>query len=126
MIKPFHPLLNPYAKGQIDAVHFDMSRDRISLDVTSNESAKGNITFENVKAFYYVDHEAPTASDVSKAHLNTISYDTNGFGEFSAVNAEAEETVVISVPKFAVSIDDSSLFIDAKTIKIDDKSFKIR
>lgn len=127
MTNSFHPLLNSYSKGKINAINIDMDLDKISLEVSTNSADKqAEIIFEDVKAFYYIDHDMPSEFSLSDENLNTISYDTYGFGEFSAVNAHTDDELFVSIPNFAVNIKDSSLFIDAHKIRIDNQEFRVR
>lgn len=127
MTNNFHPLLDNYAKGKIDSINFDMDLDIISVAVsTDNSLDTAEIIFEDVKAFYYIDHDMPTEILLSDTNLNTISYDTYGFGEFSAASPKTEDELFVSVPNFAVNIKDSSLFIDANIIRINDQEFRVR
>jgi len=127
MTNNFHPLLDNYAKGKIDSINFDMDLDMISVAIsTENSLDTAEIIFEDVKAFYYIDHDMPTEILLSDTNLNTISYDTYGFGEFSAVSPKADDELLVSIPNFAVNINDSSLFIDAHKIRINDQEFRVR
>lgn len=127
MTHNFPPILDSYSKGKIDSININMDLDIISVAISTNNSSDATeIIFEDVKAFYYIDHDMPTDLRVSNENLNAISYDTYGFGEFSAVNAEAEDEMFVSVPNFAVNVNDSSLFIDAHKIRINDQEFRVR
>ena len=127
MITQFHPLLDYYAKGKINSVNIDTDSDVISVAVMNNEaSTEGEIIFKDVKAFYYIDHDTPSEIPFASDNLNTISYDLYGFGEFSAVNPKSEEEIFVSIPNFAVNINDSSLFIDASKISINNQEFRVR
>jgi len=127
MSNSFHPLLSNYSKGKIDSINFDMDLDKISVAISANNSVDAaEIIFEDVKAFYYIDHDMPTEIQLSDNNLNTISYDTFGFGEFSAASPQTEDELFVSIPNFAVNINDSSLFIDADKIRINDQAFRVR
>ena len=127
MTNSFHPLLDHYSKGKINAINIEMDLDKISLAIsTNNANMPTEIIFEDVKAFYYIDHDLPSDFTLTDENLNTISYDTYGFGEFSAVNAYADDELFVSIPNFAVNIKESSLFIDAHKIRIDNQEFRVR
>ncbi len=127
MTNNFHPILDNYAKGTINSIHFDMDFDKISVAISNaNTADAAEIVFEDIKAFYYIDHDLPTDLQIKGENLNTISYDHYGFGEFSAANAHADDEIFVSVPNFAVSINDSSLFIDAHKITINNQEFNVR
>ena len=119
-----YPLLDQYAKGKIDTINFDMDVDTISLAISAkNQEDRVEIIFEEVKSFYYVDHDMKSEISVSNENLNVVSYDNYGFGEFAAANGDNQS---ISIPNFAVNINDSSLYIDADKIRINDKAFYVR
>ncbi len=123
----FHPLLTNYAKGTIDSINFDMDLDKISVAIKSNPlSESAEIIFEDVKAFYYIDNDLSSDFTFSKEHLNVISYDNFGFGEFSTVSPDREDEVFVSIPNFAVNVNDSSLFIDANKIRINNQAFNVK
>ena len=127
MTNNFHPLLNQFTKGKINTVNFDMDSDIISVAVHTNNSASpAQIIFKDVKAFYYIDHDLNADIHLTDENLNTISYDDYGFGEFSAVNPQTDDELFVSIPNFAVNIKDSSLFIDAHKILINDQEFRVR
>jgi len=121
----FYPLLNAYSKGKISIVNFDMDFDTISVAVKNkNKSQEAEIIFEDVHAFYYIDHDAHKDLEISNETLNTISYDTVGFGEFTA---HTDDDSFVSIPNFALSINnESSLYIDAHKIRINNQSFKVK
>ncbi|MDN5351220.1 MAG: hypothetical protein PWQ12_136 [Clostridiales bacterium] len=119
-----YPLLDQYAKGKIDTINFDMDVDTISLAISAKDHEDPvEIIFEEVKSFYYVDHDLKSGINLSNENLNVVSYDTYGFGEFSAAG---EENPRISIPNFAVNINDSSLYIDADKIRINNQAFYVR
>lgn len=127
MYNQFTPVLDVYSKGKIDAVHINMDYDIISVEVHNKENPEPvEITFEDVRAFYYIDHNIDSSLEINFDSLNAIVYDTTGFGEFTAVHQELDEDPFVAVPNFAVSLNDSSLYIDAERIRILDKSYKVR
>lgn len=127
MTNTIHPILDTYAKGKIDAINFDMDFDKISIDIMNHDLVNNaQIVFEDVKAFYFIDHDLKTELELSDKNLNVISYDTLGFGEFTAVDARSSDDLFVSVPNFAVNINNSSLYIDAHRIKINDKEFFVK
>ncbi len=127
MSNPFNPVLESFSRGKVDAVHFNMDYDTISVEVQTNDRKEPvEIIFEDVKAFYYVDHDMSSNLDISSDALNAIVYDTTGFGEFTAVPQHHSEEHFVSIPNFAVSIKDSSLYIDAKKIVIMNTAYNVR
>lgn len=127
MTNSFSPILDSYAKGKIDAINFDMDYDKISIDITQyDKEALAQIVFEDVKAFYYIDHDLKTEMEISNENLNVISFDTLGFGEFTAVDVKSAEDLFVSIPNFAVNLNNSSLYIDAHRIRINDKEYAVK
>jgi len=127
MTNSFNPILDTYAKGKIDTINFDMDFDKISIDITRHEfDDNAQIVFEDVKAFYFIDHDLITELELSDKNLNVISYDTLGFGEFTAVDTRSSDDLFVSVPNFAVNINNSSLYIDAHRIRINDKEYSVK
>lgn len=127
MSNQFTPVLDVYSKGKIDSVNINMDYDIISVAVQNKENPEPvEITFEDVRAFYYIDHDIHSKLDINSDTLNAIVYDTTGFGEFTAVHREMDEEHFVAIPNFAVSLKDSSLYIDAERIRILDKSYRVR
>lgn len=127
MSNSFNPVLDAYSKGKIDTVNFDMDYDQISVAIQSNEHIEPvEVIFEDVKAFYYIDHDVVSTLDISTDNLNAIAYDISGFGEFTAIGNRYSDEQYVSMPNFAVSVKDSSLYIDANKIRILNKSYQVR
>lgn len=125
MTNAFNPLLDTYSKGTVSGIHFDMDVDQIAIDVKPHEDmAPVKVVFENVNAFYYIDHY--TGVPLNQANLNTISFDHSGFGEFATVAEKNSDEFYVSIPNFAVSVNESSLYIDAKTIIIQNKAYNVK
>lgn len=123
----FHPILDAYAKGKIDSVNFDMDFDTISVAISQRDQIEPvEIIFEDVKAFYYIDHDLKNELPINHEQLNVIAYDLYGFGEFSAVNATNLDEAFVSIPNFAVNLNDSSLYIDAPKIRINNKEYNVK
>ncbi|MGX8796471.1 YxiG family protein [Fusibacter sp. JL298sf-3] len=127
MSNQFNPVLDAYSRGTVDSVNINMDYDIISVAVQSKDHVEPvEITFEDVRAFYYIDHDMTSKLDISSDALNAIVYDTTGFGEFTAVAQGQDEDHFVAIPNFAVSIKDSSLYIDAQKIRINDKAYRVR
>ncbi len=125
MTSLFHPILDTYAKGKINSVNFDMDEDSISVAIIGNQEPEPiEIKFEDVRAFYYIDHDLKSELLFSHDQLNVIAYDTYGFGEFSA--AANHDSDFVSIPNFAVNLKDSSLYIDADKIRINNKRYHVK
>ncbi|MBE0450924.1 MAG: hypothetical protein IBX70_08770 [Clostridia bacterium] len=127
MVNNVHPFLDAFAKGKINSLNIDMDFDKISVAISSrNEVDPVEIIFEDVKAFYYIDHDLKSELDLSNENLNVVSYDDLGFGEFTAAKHSETDDIFVSIPNFAVNINDSSLYIDANKIRIKDRAFNVR
>lgn len=127
MTNSVHPVLDTYAKGKINSLNIDTDIDKISVGISSNNAlAPVEIIFEDVKAFYYIDHDLKNDIIFSNENLNIISYDDLGFGEFATVKRADDEDVFVSIPNFAVNLNESSLYIDANKIRINNKSYHVR
>lgn len=127
MTNQFTPVLDFYSRGKVDSVSINTDYDIISVAVQNKEQIEPvEITFEDVRAFYYIDHDATSQLDFNQESLNAIVFDTTGFGEFTAVHKDLDEEHFVAIPNFAVSLNDSSLYIDADRIRILDKSYRVR
>lgn len=123
MANDIYPLLDTYAKGKINAVNFDMDLDMISVAISNELSEATEIVFEDVIAFYYIDHDLEHDLKLTASELSAISYDTLGFGEFST---HAQDDLFVSIPNFALNINESSLYIDAHKIVINNEAYKVK
>ncbi len=127
MTNSVHPVLDTYAKGKINSLNIDTDIDKISVGISNKDAlAPIEIIFEDVKAFYYIDHDLKDDIAFTNENLNIISYDDLGFGEFATVKRAEDEDVFVSIPNFAVNLNESSLYIDANKIRINNKSYHVR
>ncbi len=122
MAKNIYPILDAYAKGKIDTVNINMDYDIISVAISNEYAEPTEIIFEDVKAFYYIDHDMEIDHMLSNTQLSAISYDDLGFGEFST---KSQDDLFVSVPQFALNINDSSLYIDAEKIRINNEAYQV-
>ncbi|MDN5299985.1 MAG: hypothetical protein PWP51_2538 [Clostridiales bacterium] len=121
-----NPIIDSYAKGKISAIHFNMDSETISIAIRDKNSTENTeIVFEDVKAFYYIDHDTHSELKLSDEALNAIAYDDFGFGEFSAA-AEDEDDLFVTIPNFALNLEASSLFIDAHKIRINNQAYNVK
>ncbi|MBM7561224.1 YxiG family protein [Fusibacter tunisiensis] len=127
MTHSVNPVLDAYAKGKINSINIDTDFEKISVGISNKDHLiPVEIIFEDVKAFYYIDHDLKNELDISNENLNIISYDDLGFGEFATVKTNSDEDIFVSIPNFAVNLNDSSLYIDAHKIRINNKAFSVR
>lgn len=117
--------------SKIDALKIDLEDKKISFKLTPNEKDLVNLEFEGVNAFYYIDDSdtSVTAND-KKDKLNSIAYHKAGFGEFASVKSYADlspeaSPIEISIPNFALSLNDSSMYIEAQSVFINGNQFEV-
>jgi len=126
MPNSLNPIIDSYAKGKISAINFNMASDTIAIAIRNHGGDKNTeIVFEDVKAFYYIDHDLQSELLLSNEALNTISYDDFGFGEFSAKSND-DDDLYVTIPNFALNLEASSLFIDAHKIRINDQAYHVK
>jgi len=126
MPNSLNPIIDSYAKGKISAINFNMDSDSIAIAIHNHGGEENTeIIFEDVKAFYYIDHDLQSELLLSNESLNSISYDDFGFGEFSAKSDAADDSFV-TIPNFALNLEASSLFIDAHKIRINDQAYHVK
>jgi hypothetical protein len=126
MPNSLNPIIDSYAKGKISAINFNMDSDSIAIAIHNHGGEENTeIIFEDVKAFYYIDHDLQSELLLSNDSLNSISYDDFGFGEFSA-KSDADDDLFVTIPNFALNLEASSLFIDAHKIRINDQAYHVK
>lgn len=125
------PLLNMVESLLINKMNINMRADTISLKLIklqeNNEEIE--IIFEGVSAFYYIDENKQIHYDwdIKSTNLNSITYYSDGIGEFQAIeviNGVEVEPFAVSHPNFVLEMMDKSLFIEAQSVKINNKKFK--
>lgn len=125
------PILNSLKQSTIEKFDINVPKDKISLDVKINKNAtdKVKIVFEEVFSFYFINEEdnisEKSCFDYTK--LNSIGYYENGVGEFASFDCPDDDITEmdVSLPNFALDLLDSSIFIEARSIKINDKNFRV-
>ena len=125
------PLLNMVESLSINKMNINMRADTISLKLIKlqEKNEEIEIIFEGVSAFYYIDENKNIHYDwdIQSTNLNSITYYSDGIGEFQAlevINGVEVEPFAVSYPNFVLEMMDKSLFIEAKSVKINDKKFK--
>ncbi|MCT4565655.1 MAG: hypothetical protein N4A68_15265 [Maledivibacter sp.] len=125
------PLLNSLKQSTIEKFDINVPKEKISIDIkpNSNSDDKVKITFEEVFSFYFINDEGNLSqkSCFDYTKLNSIGYYENGLGEFANFNCPDDEITEkdIALPNFALELIDSCIFIEARSIKIDDKNFRV-
>ncbi len=125
------PWLDQLDASRIDALKIDLEDKKISFQLTPNKEDLVNLEFEGVNAFYYIDDsDTSITADMKKEHINSIVYHKAGFGEFASVKPLEDLTegnpFEISVPNFAISLQDSSMYIEADSININGNQFDVK
>lgn len=124
-------LLSRLGSSKLEKLDINMPNDVISMDIKmSNESDNScKVTFEEVSSFYFVNEEGKMLSKVEldNTSLNSIGYYKDGVGEFIYYDLTKDEISDedVSYPNFAIDMKDTSIYIEAKSIKINDKKFKV-
>lgn len=126
MPNSINPIIDTYAKGKISAINFNIDSETISIAIEPKDGIENTeIIFEDVKAFYYIDHDTHSELLLSDEALNSIAYDDIGFGEFSTA-AEDDDDPFVTIPNFALNLEASSLFIDAHKIRINNQAYNVK
>lgn len=122
------PLLDGLKQSIIEKFDINIPKDKISIHMKTNNKSdyKVKITFEEVFSFYFIN-EDESLSTKNCTKLNSIGYYENGVGEFANLDYEDDEITEkdISLPNFALEFLNSSMFIEARSIEINDKKFRV-
>lgn len=131
MSMELNPWLDQLDASKIDALKIDLEDQKISFKLTPQKTEHVDIEFEGVNAFYYIDDsDTFVTADTKKDLVNSIAYHKNGFGEFASVRTIADlgpeaSPIEISIPNFAISLNDSSMYIEARSIYINGNQFNV-
>ncbi|MDK2919353.1 MAG: hypothetical protein PWQ37_2086 [Candidatus Petromonas sp.] len=125
-------LLHSLNQSSIEKMDINILKDIISMDIKTKQNSPNNkfkVVFEEVFSFYIVNEEGDLVKKpcFDYTHLNSIGYYKNGVGEFVNIDVSEDELSPedVSLPNFAVELLNSSMFIEARSIKINDKKFKV-
>ncbi|MCG8540541.1 MAG: hypothetical protein MJA82_11470 [Clostridia bacterium] len=125
------PLLDSLSQSTIKKFDINIPKDKISIHVKDSSNSDNNveIIFEEVFSFYFINENEVLSKKphFNSTKLNSIGYYEKGIGEFANFDCSDEEIDEkdISAPNFALELLDSSMFIEARSIKIDDKRFRV-
>jgi len=126
------PLLSQMESLAINKMNINMRKDTITLKLKTLQEKRDDIdiTFEGVSAFYYIDENKQVHYDweLKATNINSITYYSDGIGEFAAIEViDGIETgpFAVSYPNFVLEMMDKTLFIEAQSVKINDKKFKM-
>ncbi len=127
--------LNPWLcqldASKIDALQINLEDKKISFKLTPAASDHVDLEFDGVDAFYYIDDsDTALTADSKKDLIHSIAYHKAGFGEFASVKSlpelsMTESPIEISIPNFAISLNDSSMYIEAKSVNINGNRFDV-
>ncbi len=125
-------ILSFIGPSTIEKMSIDIPKDKISIDITTTSNTRDNkykLVFEEVFSFYYVNSNGSLEKSplVNSTQLNSIIYYKDGIGEFINIDRPIEELTDedIALPNFALELLDSSMFIEARSIRINDKRFRV-
>jgi len=124
-------LLSRLGSSRLEKLDIDMPGDIISMDIqgVNDSEDKYKVTFEEVSSFYFINEEGKLIKTLELDHtqLNSIGYYKDGVGEFIYYDEKKDEITDedVSYPNFAIEMKDTSIFIEAKSIRINDKRFRV-
>ena len=125
------PLLETLKQSVIEKFDISIPKDKISMDIKMNNNCndKVKIIFEEVFSFYFINEKDDLVrkSCLDYTKLHSIGYYKDGVGEFANLDCPEDEITEedISLPNFALELLNSSMFIEARSIKINDKKFRV-
>lgn len=125
------PLLDSLRQSTIEKFDISIPKEKIAIDIQTDSELydKVKIVFEEVFSFYFINEQGNLSHspcfDYTK--LNSIGYYENGVGEFANLDCPDDEITEkdISLPNFALELISSSMFIEARSIKINDQKFRV-
>jgi len=126
-----NPWLDQLDASHIDALKIDLEDNKISFKLTPSKEDLVNLEFEGVSAFYYIDDsDTALTADLKMDHMKSIAYHKAGFGEFASLKPletlTEDSPFEISIPNFAISLNDSSMYIEAESININGNQFDVQ
>lgn len=124
------PWLDTLDSSKIEDLRIDLEDNKISFQLAPSMNSGVSLEFEGVSAFYYIDgSDTALTADHRQDRIHSISYHKGGFGEFASVRPFEDHSyngpIEISIPNFAISLDDSSMYIEAKSININGNQFDV-
>ena len=128
------PILGKLEDCDIDDLNIDFKNNSLMLTAKSakfdsTELDEYYLAFENISAFYFIDGTSEFYNS-NKNTANSIFYYDKGIGEFATiknVNDEYTEDNILSVsiPNFSISLENSSIFLEATQLNVNGDSFSI-
>jgi hypothetical protein len=126
-----NPWLGQLDASKIEALQINLENKKISFKLTPTAVDHVDLEFDGVNAFYYIDDSDTTVTADSKKELiHSIAYHKAGFGEFASVKSLPEMSldevpIEVSIPNFAISLNDSSMYIEAASVNINGNRFEV-
>ena len=129
-----NPMLDSLESCNIKSMDICFENNRIEMKVQSLNSNDNNyhVAFEDIKAFFYIDDTIGCYNhvQVEEDPAQGIYHYTEGIGEFASVkNVEAgpdNNIIDVARPNFSISMNGSSIFIEAPTLQINEDTFTFR
>jgi len=119
-------ILKELGCSKLNNLHIDVSNEMITLDIAGEDSLGSHrVVFEGVNSFCFLNGEKDQY-DINGEILVPIGYCEEGLGEFIYIDEEEDLEDYVTYPNFAVNTSDSTILIEAETIKINDKKFKLK
>ncbi|WP_430884548.1 YxiG family protein [Fusibacter sp. JL216-2] len=131
MSMELNPWLDQLDSSKIDSLKIDLEDQKISFKLKPQRRDNVDIQFEGVNAFYYIDDsDTLITADTKTDLIQSIAYHKGGFGEFASVKSIADlseeaSPIEISIPNFAISLNDKSMYIEARSIHINGNAFNV-
>lgn len=126
--------LNFLTEAKIENINFDTVRNKISicLKILDKDNIRSvRLVFDKVSSYYFIygigknrfNMAIPEPDDYTE--LSLIGYHENGIGKINIESEKAWANVWYSSANFVLELWASNLFIEAESITIDDKIFKV-
>lgn len=127
------PILGKLEDCDIDDLNIDFKNNSLmltakSVNFNSTDLDEYYLEFENISAFYFIDGTSEFYNS-NKNTANSIFYYDNGIGEFATIrNVEDDYTedniLSVSIPNFSISLENSSIFLEATQLNVNGDLFK--
>lgn len=105
--------------------HITNKEDELIVDIFNNDGSELTIKFKEVNGYYYQDFDGLNDLELKpySQNLGFISYYKHGFAKFLQIDMNNKEELHSSVPNFVINLLDSSIYVDANIIEINDEVF---
>jgi len=105
--------------------HIINKEDELIVEIFNNDGSELTITFKEVNGYYYQDFDGLNDLELKpfSQNLDFISYYKHGFAKFLQIDMNNKEELHSSVPNFVINLIDSSIYVDANIIEINDEIY---